>query len=627
MDSSSNAQDAKPSLTGIEITLEKQIMNSATSFKKSSLAIALTLGLGAGATQAAFFAPGSTGTIELNAGCFTFGQCAIGGTGNIADNGATANGVGSGIAGDGLVGIFTFTVGGDGNSITITGFSQDTYPGTAGGNFALDDASLAGMVGNVSDSGVMTLDLTGRVGNAQFFPGLGTSPWNIDNAASANVEGETGLQEIWTTGSTDADDPAVAGQQSILNQTGAALGETATGIWTGTLVSSGNVGAAWGPFDGTPYTEQFDITVTGTPAPIMGPDCTPDNFSFAAQTDVGLSQTITSASQTITGIDPGCAISVTDGEYQIDVGGWTSAPGTINNGQSVEVRHTSSSLNSTSVITALTVGTLTRNFTSTTVAAETGVIGSNFTMLDPAGGAFGGTNDVQATWDGLFNASESDPVTPATAHMTLASLNPATGQPTPFFQFPWTAHHIRVFDEGGPYTINTECTVPQLEAGTCAPNADPSKNYVFTVGTGQVGAHMLFDWSTSTNIDVVIVWDQNLKFAPSPMYTAAAGCNNPETLWDLMSSDWDGDGQNGSAMIDGPFIGYKANFNVMLTGTALACGDYVPSVNVGDPSTPGCSISAKPLSGIERGDWWLLAGFLVWLGGIRIRYKRHQIKA
>jgi hypothetical protein len=137
---------------------------------------------------------------------------------------------------------------------------------------------------------------------------------------------------------------------------------------------------------------------------------------------------------------------------------------------------------------------------------------------------------------------------------------------------------------------------------------------------------MLFDWNIATNIDVVVVWDRSVKFGPSMMHTGAAGCNNPETLWDLMSSDWDGDGQNGAAMIDGPFMGFKANFNLMITGTALSCSPVMPQVNVDDPSgAKGCSISQKPVSLLERGDWWLVVGFLVWLGGIRARHKRYQI--
>jgi hypothetical protein len=90
-----------------------------------------------------------------------------------------------------------------------------------------------------------------------------------------------------------------------------------------------------------------------------------------------------------------------------------------------------------------------------------------------------------------------------------------------------------------------------------------------------------------------------------------------------MSSDWDNDAQNGAKMIDGPFVGFSANFNLRTTTPALECTAYTPTVNIADPSgAGGCSISARPSNGIERGDWWLVAGFLAWLGGIQMRLRR-----
>jgi hypothetical protein len=137
---------------------------------------------------------------------------------------------------------------------------------------------------------------------------------------------------------------------------------------------------------------------------------------------------------------------------------------------------------------------------------------------------------------------------------------------------------------------------------------------------------MLFDWNTATNIDVVEVWNANAVFGPSPMWTGSGACNNASQVWDLMSTDADGDGKNGAVMIDGPFQGFSANFNLRLAGSTnplLSCAAYTPTVNVTDPSNaPGCSISATPVSALKRADWWLVAGFLAWLGGIRIRQKR-----
>jgi hypothetical protein len=593
----------------------------------SIIAATLLLGVGTGTVQAAFLEPGTNGTITVTAGCFTFGACAVGGLGNIEDNATIVNGVGSGIAGDGIIGQMNFTVGLDGNSISLTSFNMDSYDQTAGGWFGTRLVDTSNADGVINDDGSMTLNLTGRTGSAEFFPAFGELAWNLDThgATQPACTPGTGVYTLFTTG-TSSNINCVTGA-AVTSLTGVSLGQTGPNTWTGTLVSAGNVGSVWPGFDGVPYTEIFVITVTGTAA-TCSPDTCPDNFSFTAQTDVGLNQLVVSNSQTITGIVNGTPISVTGGEYQIggDPNPWTSNPGTIDNNQQVRVRHTSSALNSTSVMTALTVGNLTRNFVSTTigVAPSTGVIGNNFTMLDKAGGVTGGTNDVQVTWDG----SENTDVSSTNFNMTLTSTEP-------FFQYTWNAHHIRVFGPG-TYRIDTTCTVAELEAGTSVcnnplqilPTPQTQQFYDFVVGPGQLAAHMLFDWNIATNIDVVLVWDQGVKFGPSTMHTGEAGCNNPETLWDLMSTDWDGDGQNGAAMIDGPFMGFKANFNLMITGAALSCEPIIQEVNVDDPSgATGCSISQKPASLLERGDWWLVAGFLVWLGGIRVRSKRHQIKA
>jgi hypothetical protein len=195
-------------------------------------------------------------------------------------------------------------------------------------------------------------------------------------------------------------------------------------------------------------------------------------------------------------------------------------------------------------------------------AAPLNSTGNNFTMLSSAGGAVGGTNDVTASWDGTYDTS----ATGTNFNMTLAS-------PEPFFGDLWTAHHIRVF-QPGTYVINTTCAAAQLDAGTCAASANPAENYSLVVGAGQIGAHMLFDWSVTSDIDVIQVWDQNAVFAPSPMdagggTTADAWSGNTSTAWTLMSRDIDGDGINGTQMIDGPFSGFNANFNLQGTPQAV----------------------------------------------------------
>lgn len=97
-------------------------------------------------------------------------------------------------------------------------------------------------------------------------------------------------------------------------------------------------------------------------------DTTPDPFSFVDQSGVIPNTLITSAPVTITGINSPSPITVVGGEYSVNGGTFTSSPGNVVNGNSVRVRHTSSTSYSTAVNTILTVGGVSDTFTSTTVS-------------------------------------------------------------------------------------------------------------------------------------------------------------------------------------------------------------------------------------------------------------------
>ena len=103
-------------------------------------------------------------------------------------------------------------------------------------------------------------------------------------------------------------------------------------------------------------------------SPTIG-DTIPDDFTFIDQTSVALNTVIESAAITVTGMYADSDISVIGGEYSIDGGAYTSALGTVNNGQLVTVRHTSSSINNTQVDTTLTIGGVSDTFSTTTVVA------------------------------------------------------------------------------------------------------------------------------------------------------------------------------------------------------------------------------------------------------------------
>jgi len=219
------------------------------------------------------------------------------------------------------------------------------------------------------------------------------------------------------------------------------------------------------------------------------------------------------------------------------------------------------------------------------VILEDQYLSSNFTMIDSSGTTFGGTNDLIANWNGN---STQDITSTVFDEMTLFTI-------TPFNGFPWIAHHIRVFGEGS-YTFDTTCTVAQLEsAADCSgnplqtqPKQQVIRNVSMTVGPGQLGAHILFDWSATSNIDVLVVWNIDDTFAGPDKDDPADPLNDPAnpavnaalfqgigvgpypwsnapvytSKWRLASQDVDGDGVAGIKMVDGPFDNFQANFNL-----------------------------------------------------------------
>ncbi len=190
-----------------------------------------------------------------------------------------------------------------------------------------------------------------------------------------------------------------------------------------------------------------------------------------------------------------------------------------------------------------------------------GELQGNFSMMDSTGAVFGGTNDVVFTWDGTsLNTDESD--------TDFSIMGIKSDRPQPFNGFVWTAHNIRVYGPG-TYSFDTGCDVAQLESTGCPAGTVGGATMTMTVGPDQFGAHILFDWNTSVNIDVVNVWDQNKQWdrlgntgEVNKLWLGTAGLPPAEDAnWELVSTDVDGDGINGSPMVDGPFVDFSANFN------------------------------------------------------------------
>ena len=92
----------------------------------------------------------------------------------------------------------------------------------------------------------------------------------------------------------------------------------------------------------------------------------PDTVNFTPQTDVSLNVDITSNTITINGINVPIPISISNGVYSKNGGGFTSVATTAVNGDTFAVRHTSANNGLISVTTTFNYGGKTALFTSTT---------------------------------------------------------------------------------------------------------------------------------------------------------------------------------------------------------------------------------------------------------------------
>jgi hypothetical protein len=156
-------------------------------------------------------------------------------------------------------------------------------------------------------------------------------------------------------------------------------------------------------------------TFTSTTLPA---DTTPDAFTFNDVTEVAPDTVQTSNAVMITGINAAAAISVTGGEYSIGCGvAFTADAGTIDDGATVCVRHTSAATYATATDTTLTVGGVADTFTSTTVELDTdgdGVpdTGDNCTLVpnpsqcDSDGDGFGNRCDGDLNNSGSTNSQD-----------------------------------------------------------------------------------------------------------------------------------------------------------------------------------------------------------------------------
>lgn len=125
------------------------------------------------------------------------------------------------------------------------------------------------------------------------------------------------------------------------------------------------------------YSDSFDVTTKSNE--------TPDPFVFVDETNAELSTIYISNLITISGLGTTAPISIVGGEYRINGGSWVSTAGTIGNGDTVEVRNTSSASYEDTVDATLTVGGYSDTYSITTKPEPTSsCVGYSLSPVGPS---------------------------------------------------------------------------------------------------------------------------------------------------------------------------------------------------------------------------------------------------
>jgi surface protein len=268
------------------------------------------------------------------------------------------------------------------NTITVSGVNSNTAISIEGGLYNINGGDFTSSESTVSNGDTVQIQLTA---SSEFDTTTTTTLTIGDVSASFSV----------TTLSADTAPEAFA----FTSQTDRALEEvvtsntiTVSGVNSNTSISieGGLYNINGGDFTSSESTvingdtvqiqltasSEFDTTTTATltigdtstsfSVTTLSEDTTPEALSFTTQEDLETNTTVTSNVIIISGINTTAALSITDGEYSINGGDFTLADGTINNGDSLQLRMTTSSEFDTSTSTTIILGSESSTFSATT---------------------------------------------------------------------------------------------------------------------------------------------------------------------------------------------------------------------------------------------------------------------
>ncbi|VUD66028.1 hypothetical protein TDB9533_03486 [Thalassocella blandensis] len=318
-------------------------------------------------------------------------------------------------------------------------------------------------------------------------------------------------------------------------------------------------------------TETFTITTAVQ-------DITPDDFGFTAVDQAPLDSTIGSSTATITGITGAVPISVSNGEYRIDGGAYTSVNGTIENGQEVQVRATSASLPDAKVELMLTIGSFVGVYSVTTIADEEAPT-ANIVFPTPVTLTYGTTLKVRGTAEDALSDIASvtvdvlvDDVVFDTETLDKGNLSTWIADVTLHADIE-NIIRVSLVDESGNAASNVaEVSVTHSSTATVFPEGNVSKLKAYRVDG--------FSLNTSTN--QLLGFSDPLGF---PIYldvvTGVVAVQEPAFPYDTVEFYSDLYVDDNSALIAGDFDGdlYEINLNTLEPELLWS--------NVGDPETSG----------------------------------------
>ena len=249
------------------------------------------------------------------------------------------------------------------------------------------------------------------------------------------------------------------------------------------------------------------------------PDTIPDPFSFTPKTAQSSGTFVVSDPITVSGINAPAPISVSGGEYQVNGGAFTVAPGPVNNGDQVAVRVVSAQPGQSATAT-LDIGGVAAPFTVTT-SADTNPSPFSFTpvMGAPLGVAI--TSDSVVISD--INASAPISIVGGEYSVSSQPFTNAPGTVSPNYPV-----RVRVISASG-YGATTSAT---LTIG------DVSATFsVTTQSPGQGPASVLY--YTSQDGDYIGQGEARvLSFGPVSTLTVSRNPANGVSVSMFQGSDW-----------------------------------------------------------------------------------------